>query len=148
MKEESIENRKQQPQNAPFAKASESQASSLSDREARFCAQLRIAYAAAGKPLSDSTLVEVAKSLASAVNAKAEEIAPMFEEARNRADIPTQRELVRALGDIRREIYGRPTPGNPEPMDERMTLREYMLSTGDFRLHYIARGRIPAEAAE
>lgn len=80
--------------------------------EAIYASELKNAYAAAGRPLSDDTIASVAASLAAAIPADPDEIRPMFREARSRADIPTQRLLIDSLAAIpvRRETHGNAAP--------------------------------------
>lgn len=69
-----------------------------------FLTELKLAYSAAGKPLSDQTLCEVARRLSESVPCEDAEIVPMFARAKDMADVPTQRTLVRALEQIRDDI--------------------------------------------
>lgn len=70
-------------------------------RVALFARELRNAYAQAGRPMSDDTLVQVASSLSESVKCKDAEIGAVFAEAKATADIPTQRQLTEALGRLR-----------------------------------------------
>lgn len=70
-------------------------------RVALFARELRNAYAQAGHPLSDDTLVQVASSLSESVKCRDSEVGAVFAEAKATADIPTQRQLSEALGRLR-----------------------------------------------
>lgn len=70
-------------------------------RVALFARELRNAYAQAGRPMSDDTLVQVAHSLSETVRCKDGEVPSVFAEAKATADIPTQRQLLDALGRLR-----------------------------------------------
>ncbi len=70
-------------------------------RVALFARELRNAYAQAGRPMSDDTLVQVAHSLSEAVRCRDSEVATVFAEAKAAADIPTQRQLLDALARLR-----------------------------------------------
>lgn len=70
-------------------------------RVALFARELRNAYAQAGRPMSDDTLVQVASSLSEAVKCRDSEVATVFAEAKATADIPTQRQLLDALARLR-----------------------------------------------
>lgn len=70
-------------------------------RVALFARELRNAYAQAGRPMSDDTLVQVASSLSESVNCKDSEVGAVFAEAKATADIPTLRQLLDALGRLR-----------------------------------------------
>lgn len=105
-------------------------------RVAMFARELRNSYAAAGRPLSDDTLTQVAASLASVLpEIKDAEIAATFAEARNAADIPTQRHLKDAHLRIRERAAR-----NPVKCDwpDGMSYREYVLLTGDRRISELA----------
>lgn len=70
-------------------------------RVALFARELRNAYAQAGRPMSDDTLVQVAHSLSESVKCRDEEVGAVFAEAKSTADIPTQRQLLDALARLR-----------------------------------------------
>lgn len=70
-------------------------------RVALFARELRNAYAQAGHPLSDDTLVQVASSLSESVKCRDSEVGAVFAEAKAVADVPTQRQLSEALGRLR-----------------------------------------------
>lgn len=70
-------------------------------RVALFARELRNAYAQAGRPMSDDTLVQVAHSLSESVKCRDSEVGAVFAEAKATADIPTQRQLIDALGRLR-----------------------------------------------
>lgn len=70
-------------------------------RVALFARELRNAYAQAGRPLSDDTLVQVASSLSESVKCRDSEVAAVFSEAKAASDIPTLRQLLDALGRLR-----------------------------------------------
>lgn len=70
-------------------------------RVALFARELRNAYAQAGRPMSDDTLVQVASSLSESVKCKDSEVGAVFAEAKAVADIPTLRQLLDALGRLR-----------------------------------------------
>lgn len=70
-------------------------------RVALFARELRNAYAQAGHPLSDDTLVQVASSLSESVKCRDSEVGAVFAEAKATADVPTQRQLSEALGRLR-----------------------------------------------
>lgn len=70
-------------------------------RVALFARELRNAYAQAGRPMSDDTLVQVASSLSESVKCKDSEVGAVFAEAKATADIPTLRQLLDALGRLR-----------------------------------------------
>lgn len=70
-------------------------------RVALFARELRNAYAQAGHPLSDDTLVQVASSISESVKCRDSEVGAVFAEAKATADVPTQRQLSEALGRLR-----------------------------------------------
>lgn len=70
-------------------------------RVALFARELRNAYAQAGRPMSDDTLVQVASSLSESVKCKDSEVGAVFAEAKATADIPTLRQLLDALARLR-----------------------------------------------
>lgn len=70
-------------------------------RVALFARELRNAYAQAGRPMSDDTLVQVASSLSESVKCKDSEVGAVFAEAKATEDIPTLRQLLDALGRLR-----------------------------------------------
>ena len=70
-------------------------------RVALFARELRNAYAQAGHPLSDDTLVQVASSISESVKCRDSEVGAVFAEAKAAADIPTQRQLSEALVRLR-----------------------------------------------
>ncbi len=70
-------------------------------RVALFARELRNAYAQAGHPLSDDTLLQVASSLSGAVKCADAEIPLVFAEAKAVTDIPTLRQLLDAVARIR-----------------------------------------------
>ena len=70
-------------------------------RVALFARELRNAYAQAGHPLSDDTLVQVASSISESVKCRDSEVGAVFAEAKAVADVPTQRQLSEALGRLR-----------------------------------------------
>lgn len=70
-------------------------------RVALFARELRNAYAQAGRPLSDDTLVQVASSLSESVKCRDSEVVAVFSEAKAASDIPTLRQLLDALGRLR-----------------------------------------------
>lgn len=70
-------------------------------RVALFARELRNAYAQAGRPMSDDTLVQVASSLSESVRCRDSEVCAVFAEAKATADIPTQRQLLDALARLR-----------------------------------------------
>lgn len=70
-------------------------------RVALFARELRNAYAQAGHPLSDDTLVQVASCLSESVKCRDSEVGAVFAEAKAVADVPTQRQLSEALGRLR-----------------------------------------------
>lgn len=105
-------------------------------RVAMFARELRNSYAAAGKPMSDDTLTQVAAILASALpEVKDAEIASTFAEARNVADIPTQRTLKEAHLRIRERADRNPVKND---WPDGMSYREYVLLTGDRRISELA----------
>ena len=70
-------------------------------RVALFARELRNAYAQAGHPLSDDTLVQVASSISESVKCRDSEVGAVFAEAKAVADVPTQRQLSEALVRLR-----------------------------------------------
>lgn len=83
------------------SRPTEARALAENRRVALFARELRNAYAQAGHPLSDDTLVQVASSLSESVKCKDAEVGAVFAEAKATADIPTQRQLSEALGRLR-----------------------------------------------
>lgn len=117
----------------------------LSDQDrnvmtAIYVKELSDAYAAAGKPLSDNTLVSVAGSLVDAVGARRDEIHEIFLRAKDTADLPTQRQLVAALRSLREERGNAAKNRIPAPSNGGMLYLEYVSRTGDDRISKIAAG--------
>lgn len=111
--------------------------------EAIYASELKNAYAAAGRPLSDDTIAIVAASLAAAIPADPDEIRPMFREARSRADIPTQRLLIDSLAAIRERRAQRSAIPGPGPGD--MSVKEWHALTGDDAYERLRCGEILSE---
>lgn len=84
-------------------------------RAAVFASEIKMSYAAAGRPLSDDTILQVAESLSRAIPCKDGEIRAVFAEARDTDDFPTQKALLAALRRLRENQRrgGDPTPAGP-----------------------------------
>lgn len=117
----------------------------LTIREAAFAAEVKTAYAQKGRPLSDDTVVQVAKGLSLAVGCRTEDVAEVFRIAKATDDIPTQRVLMDATAELsrRRSAENRRRLG-PRPGDT--LLSDYLARRGMTFNEWLASGFGAAEA--